>query len=393
MINFKDRFKKKEKDEFRTKLIQHRLVILYRTVLAIVAVVVICLVVYMNYENMVYTGYDIVSESERNDAENATYVANNGKILKYSQDGAEVFDGENTGLWNVTYEMQNPVVATCQEYVAIGDYKGNKIFVMNGAGEQGEIETKLPITNFCISGQGVVAAVMEDTSATRINVYSKEGEELLTIKCTMSQSGYPIDLSLSEDGIKLAVSYMRIENGQLVSSVAFYNFGEVGQNETDRFTGGYDYIDAVVPKVKFINNSTAFALSNGRFILYKGNQKPVSHYEALLSDEVQSVFYGDKSVGMVFRTGNAENKYRIDVYDETGNLSLSQTFNMDYTDIILRDDLVIIYDDSQCEIYNLKGVKKFEGKFEDPALLLVPTESKTKYILVNRDNTQIIKLK
>ncbi len=392
-MNGKALFQKKEKDEFHTKVVQHRLVIFYRISLAIITLVVLCLVIYMNYESMVYTGYDVVTESERSDADNATYRMVDGKVLKYSQDGAEAFDGENQGLWNVTYEMQNPNVAICKDYVAIGDYKGNRIYVMNAEGEKGEIETKLPITNFCISAQGIVAAVLDDGDNSKICVYSKEGEELLLIKCTMNQSGYPIDLSLSDDGIKLIVSYMRIENGNLISSVAFYNFGEVGQNETDRFTGGYDYVDAIVPKVKFINNSTAFALSDGRLVLYKGNQKPVSVFEGLLSEEVQSVFYGQHSVGLVFRTGKSDNKYRIDVYDEDGNISLSKEFNLEYTDIILGKDSIIIYDDSECKIYDLKGTCKYEGIFDKPALLLVPTESRTKYVLVNRETIQTIKLK
>ena len=33
------------------------------------------------------------------------------------------------------------------------------------------------------------------------------------------------------------------------------------------------------------------------------------------------------------------------VYDESGNLSLSQKFDIDYTDIILKDDIIIIYND------------------------------------------------
>lgn len=393
MLNIKDYRKKKQKDEFKQKLIRHRLVIIYRTVLALAAVIVAGILLFINYKNKVYSGYEVVQEYERQDADESDYIMSNGNVLKYSQDGAEVFDASNHVIWNETYEMQNPMVATCRDSVAICDYKGNKIYVINDAGEQGIIETKLPITNLSVSQQGVVAAVLEDGDTTRIFLYSKEGEELINIKCTMSQSGYPVDLSLSDDGIKLGVSYMRIEKGELKSSVAFYNFGDVGQNEIDNYASGYDYVDTVVPKVKFINSSTAFALGDNRFSVYKGNQKPTSVFDLILNEEVQSVFYGNKSVGLVFRTSESEMKYRIDVYDESGNLSLSQKFDIDYTDIILKDDIIIIYNDSRCKIYNLNGVEKFNGEFEEPVLLLVPTEQNSKYTLVNRDSVKTIRLK
>lgn len=392
MLNLRNYKKKKEKNEFHSKLIKHRLVVIYRTILVLVTIVIVGLVIYLNYENKIYSGYDVISSVERQDSDTAIYLNYSNNILKYSQDGAEAFDSSNKVLWNETYEMQDPAVKTCGEYVAIGDYKGNRILVINNLGKQGTIETKMPVSNFCISSQGVVAAVLEDDEITRIQMYSKTGEELVNVKCTMTQSGYPIDISLSDDGCKLAVSYMRIQNGELRSSVAFYNFDDVGQNEIDRYVSGYDYLDTVIPKVKFINNSTAFCVGDNRFVIFKGNQKPMSEFETSLDEEVKSVFYSEKNIGLVYRISDGNNKYRIDVYNEDGELSLKQEFNMEYTDIILKNDFVIIYNDTKCIIFNKNGVKKYEGEFTDSTLLVVPTDSKTKYILINREESQTIRL-
>lgn len=392
MLNLRNYKKKKEKNEFHSKLIKHRLVVIYRTILVLVTIVIVGLVIYLNYENKIYSGYDVISSVERQDSDTAIYLNYYDNILKYSQDGAEAFDSSNKVLWNETYEMQDPAVETCGEYVAIGDYKGNRILVINNLGKQGTIETKMPVSNFCISAQGVVAAVLEDDEITRIQMYSKTGEELVNVKCTMTQSGYPIDISLSDDGCKLAVSYMRIQNGELRSSIAFYNFDDVGQNEIDRYVSGYDYIDTVIPKVKFINNSTAFCIGDNRFVIYKGSQKPMSQFETSLDEEVKSVFYSEKKIGLVYRMSDKNNKYRIDVYNEDGELSLKQEFNMEYTDIIIKNDFVIVYNDTKCMIFNKNGVKKYEGEFTDATLLVVPTDSKTKYILINREEAQTIRL-
>jgi len=279
--------------------------------------------------------------------------------------------------------------------LGVGDlpFKGNEIFVINADGTQNSIETKEPISSFCISRQGVVAAVLEAEGETKINIYSADGSQIAEMKCTMIKSGYPIDVSLSKDGVKLAVSYIRIENGELKSSVAFYNFGEVGRNEIDNYVSGYDYVDTVIPKVQFINDDTAFALGDNRFTIYKGAQKPVSTVDMFLTEEVQSVYYGDKTIALVFRDSNTAGCYRVDVYDQDGKLKLSQSIAMEYTDIALKDDRIVIYNDMNCQMYRLNGKLKYDGMFNEPMTLVVPQDSATKWTMVNKTGVQAVRLK
>lgn len=378
---------------YGSQVMRHRFLMVSRilAVIAIIGIVIVAL--FISYENKEYTDYDIISEEERTDSEAAVYIPYNGNVIKYSQDGAEAFKGNNTAIWNETFEMQNPYVATCEDYAALGDFKGNEIYVIGSEGKVGEIDTKLPISSFCVSKQGVVAAVLEDDDETKINVYAPNGELLAAIKCTMNQSGYPVDVTLSDDGQKLGVAYVRIEEGKLKSSVAFYNFGEVGQNETDNYVSGYDYVDAVIPRLKFINNETAFALGDNRFVLYKGSQKPVSLAETILNDEVRSVFFGKQNVGLVYLNTGLDNKYKMDVYNDDGEVVLSLPFNLEYTDIVLKNNFIIIYNERECEIYKVNGTRIYSGEFKDPVLLMVPTENKSKYIIVNRDGVQSIRLR
>lgn len=378
---------------YNSQVIRHRMLVAGRFLAIFIFVAVVIVAFYFSYENKQYTDYEIVTEEDRTDSESAVYIPYNGNVIKYSQDGAEAFEGNNTAIWNETFEMQNPIVATCETYAAMGDFKGNRIYVVSSDGKTGEIDTKLPVSTFCVSRQGVVAAVLEDDNETKVNIYDYEGNLLAEIKCTMTQSGYPIDVTLSEDGKKLGIAYVRIEEGQLKSSVAFYNFGEVGQNETDNYVSGYDYVDAVVPRLKFINNSTAFGLGDNRFVIYQGTQKPVSLAESFINDEIKSVFYGKNNVGLVFYNTGLDNKYKLDIYDEKGEMVQEIPFDIEYTDIVFNDDMIIIYNERECTMYKINGAIKYNGVFKDPVLLLVPTDNKTKYILVNRDGVQTVRLR
>ncbi len=383
----------KNKDEFETKVRRHHISVMLRTLVILAALFGIGAAVYYHFVNVEYTEYTILSKSMRTDADTARYMSYNGNVLKYSQDGAEAFDSDNNALWNMTYEMSDPKVVYCQNFVALGDLGSTSIYVMDTQGTQSMIQTKLPVTDFAVAAQGVVAAVLDDSRAVRIVLYTREGNQLATVKCTMSQSGYPISVSLSPNGTLLGVSYVRVENGQLCSSVAFYNFGGVGQNEIENYVSGYNYPDTIFPVLKFLNDSRAVAVGSDRLVFYSGNEKPESLSENAVNEEIQGLYFGDNKTALVYRSGNSINGYRVDIYDVTGKMLHSQEFNMAYTDIQLGNDLIIIYNDRDCLIYNLKGDRKFAGRFEDAALLMAPTSSRSRYILVNRDTVETIRLR
>ena len=392
---FKNKYggEKGEKEDYKKKLTRHRLTILYRILLVIAVFAAIAGALYYNYQNMIYTGYDVIDTMEYQEASTANYLSFNGNVIRYSQDGASAFNMENDMLWNQTYEMQSPMVDICGDYVALGDYKGTKIYVLNGSGLQGEIDTTLPVQTFCVSGNGNVAAVLEEGDITWVNLFNKDGENIANDRTTMAKSGYPINVSISEDGIMLGVSYLYIDSGVISSSVAFYNFGAVGQNEIDNLVSGYNYSGTVIPYVEFMNSKTSFAVGDNKFEIYSGNQKPEHIFEMTLEDEVKSIFHNEEYIGLVFTEGTSQAAYRLEVYDAAGTLCLTKQFDLEYSNIIFNKDLVIVYNSNECVIYNMQGVEKYKGSFANSVLTLIPTNSKTKYLLVSGSEMEEIQLK
>ena len=58
------------------------------------------------------------------------------------------------------------------------------------------------------------------------------------------------------------------------TTIAFYNFGSVGQNEIDNCVGSYSYPDMVFPEIDFLSNDKMVAFGDGEVILFEGTQKP-----------------------------------------------------------------------------------------------------------------------
>ena len=382
-----------DSDDYKKKIARHRRVILYRVLAAALVIAAIGIAVYINFQNMIYTGYNVIETRKYPEVTAANYREFNNNILRYSTDGASAFNMQDDMLWNQTYEMQSPMVDICNDYVGIGDYKGTRIYLLNSKGLQGEIDTTLPIQSFKVSGNGVVAVILEENEVTWIKIYNKEGEVIASDRTTMAKSGYPVSIALSDSGMILAVSYLKIETGDMISSVAFYNFGNVGQNEIDNLVSGYNYKDSVMSYVEFMNDRSAFAVADNKFTIFRGNQKPESIFEMDITENIKSVFHNEQYIGLVFVEGTSEAAYRLDVYNTSGELVLSKPFSLEYSDIIFHKDRIIIYNSNDCMICNMSGMEKFKGAFETSVIEVVPTSSSLRYLLVSGSRMDKIQLK
>lgn len=400
MVNVRDYLKKREQHDtktqrvnYREKIKSHKFTIFYRSILILLLVVSVAAALIIQWKNKIYVDSVVVSSVETTMSRNGKIVPFEGYILTYSKDGASCIDAKGSAVWNETFEMQNPLIDICQNVVAIGDYNGRSIYVMNTESLLGQIVTNNPIRSFCVAANGVVAVVLDDSDVTLICLYDTQGEELVRFRTTMKESGYPFKVAISPNGKLVCVSYLFVDSGELKSSVAFYNFGAVGQNNTDNYVSGYDYLDVIVGYTHFLDDKTMFAVSDDRIMFFGGAQKPINIAESLLNEDVQQVFYGKEYVGLVFMSTDSSSRYRLDVYNKSGQLSRSIDFDMEYSDIVFHEDQIIIYNESECRIYNMNGVEKYAGYFEKAVSALMPSSSSYKYILITADSIDTIELK
>ncbi len=379
---------------YKEKIRSHKLTIFYRGLLGIALTVAVAAMIFVSWRNREYEESVIVNSIPVTRVEGSTYLPLGNYILTYSKDGANCMDSKGGVLWNQTYEMQNPIVDINGTVAGIGDYNGRTIYIMNTSGRIGEITTNLPIRNFSVAANGIVAVVLDDARITRIHLYDTSGNVLVESETTMDKSGYPIDISISPNGELLAISYLYVDSGILKSSIAFHNFGEVGQNlSADRFVSGYDYQGTIVPFIHFMNSSTAFAVSDDRIMFFSGNQKPLSAAENLLDVKVQSIFYNEEYVGLVFLNTEGDGKYRLNIYNDSGTLITGMGFDMEYTNIIFHKDEFIICSDLEYGVYNIHGTERFRDQFEEIVYLFVPQEKSSRFLVMTQNAMRVMEMK
>ena len=172
-----DFFKEKEKRQqdsdidYRERIRAHRLSVFAKTVTICAGLVLLLVVMNVLWKSKTFTDLSIQNTYPVSVVAGATARNLNGYLLISSKDGVSCIDDKGKAIWNQSYEMQSPIVATCGSTVAIGDYNGRTIYVANKEKILGTVKTNLPIRSVAVSDNGVVAAVLDDTDVIRIYIY------------------------------------------------------------------------------------------------------------------------------------------------------------------------------------------------------------------------------
>ncbi len=372
----------------------HRIKILILILMLAGAAIGLLFAVLIYFETKVYTDYEVIEQIERRETSAAEYEEFQGNVLQYTQDGAVYSSISGEVFWNQPYEMESPRIAVCEDYLAIYEQGGNRIYIMNTAGQQGTIQTTIPVQRVSIARQGKVAVLMEDSQTSYIHMYDKDGKQLSGGELHIENSGYPLDLALSRDALKLAVSMLDIHEANVKSTVVFYNYGTVGQNEIDNIVGSYSYNNMIIPSIRFVTNDRLIAFGDEKVLLFEGKQKPAVMKEIKCSKNIRSVYYDEEYFGLVFDDAESAKGYVTKVYNMKGRQVLEQKFDLDYTDIdFLQNGFLCIRNEKSVQLYTMRGSKRFEYTFDRSIYDVISGSGQLDYWLILNGETDRIKLK
>ena len=330
---------------------------------------------------MSFADYELVWETDFNQGEPGEAAAGEGNfsgfadfadgVIKYTKDGASYLDSRGKAVWILSYEMKHPMITVNGDFAAIGDRQGNSIYICDKNGIQGQATTSLPVLELSVSAKGVTAAVEEDSKASYIYLYKKDGNPLdIYVKSLLSGDGYPVDVSLSPGGTQWITSFMYLEDGMIKNKVVFYNFG-LGKNDPKRVVGVFmpqDLSDAMAGRVRFMDDSHAVIFTDKglQFFSTRIETSPESTAQILLDENIRSISYTDQYAAVVTDNSEGSEPYRLHVYRADGSQVFETAFSFQYSGFDIDEDLVLLYNDNSCLVYNMAGTEKFKGSFDFP---------------------------
>ena len=384
-------FAEKEKD-YEHMLIKHRrrMVVLAIFLVIVAMAAVVCVKIFL--DKRVYENYEVTKTIKMGEVEKCKFYAYGDGVLRYSNDGVSYMIGDET-VWNQAFEMKQPVVDMCADYMAIADLEGTTVYIYDKNGQQGEIKTEYPILDIEVAGQGVVAAITKSDIANQIEVYDKDGTNIAKGQTVLSGDGCPVAISLSEDGTKLAVSYVYLEHGAAKTRVVFYNYSEVGKNEAGRIVGGFDYESSIISRVEFVTNDMVAAIGDDIVTFYSMEEKPSKANEIKINQEIQSICYNEKYIGFVFKSESIMNQYILNVYNLNGKKVLDKTMDFQYSDLQMKDNLLIFNNTQQMYIISVDGILKYNGTIQEGIQKVIPGKLENRYLIITNQEAEEIKLK
>jgi len=357
----------------------------------LVLIVIIGAIYLIRLYNRSYQSYEVMNSVVNTEEKLGGYLEYKGAVVRYSMDGALAVDNKGNLLWNGSYEMAEPVADTCGDYVVIADRGGKQVYIFNRKGLAGSLQMNKPIVKAEISKQGVVAVLMIEEDTSYIELYNKDGMLLGEKVTNMIKDGYPMDISISDNGEKVAATYLSISKGEIANNILFLNYGEVGKNFTDRHAGALIYNNAIVPRITFLDNDTVCAFREDGLLIFTMEEIAELAKEETVEGKIKSVLHNAKYSGLVLQNDDDKEKTLL-LYDLNGNKVLDMKFDFDYKSIYLSGDEIIMYDDLTCVIYKTDGKEKFRYTFTTNISALYPINHFDRYFMVNPQEILTIQL-
>ncbi len=354
-------------------------------ILIIIAVVAVAAYLYGSY--FVYGNLDTLSTMELAKVPDCTWHAYKDGFLRCTSDGAYAVDADGERLWNVTYDMRNPIADVNGECAAIADKGGDKLYICDGSETVCSVTVRpSKILDVETAQQGVTAVWTAQIDDDYFFVYDSRGNLLLEMKTTIENTGFPVDMDLSADGQRLAVAFVDILGDAMTSKVVFYNFSDVGKNYPDRVVGTAEYEDGV-SRVSFMGDSLTIFRENGLSV-YEYKELPALCYDHEYEEQPKSVVSDGKNICVIYPDGQAD--LRVEVYDTKRPSARSFMARADYTHICYTDGELAFIGEHGCTVYRKNGRLKVRPD-EQVLPKNVIKSGMNKYLYLYDDGVQIVR--
>lgn len=211
---------------------------------------------------------------ELNSKEKSYVGINNKQIFHVSQDGIKAYDFEGTELWRDTFSFTDFIVVQKEPYIAVGTKRGTSIHVFNEKGKQAEIKSENPIVYFSVNEAGCVVAIANNDDQYTVTAYNEYGDGVCTYTTYVKDEGYPIVAELSPDNTKIVLSYVSVDEPQVVSRVYIIDVQEPEKKEKNTAKYGGEQKNNLVYEIEFINEDTWVTIGDELCVWYdlEGNE-------------------------------------------------------------------------------------------------------------------------
>ena len=361
------------------------------TAVVVVILVLLSIAVRDAVANRTYSGYTVEKEENKTDSVSRFEYAD-GYVVKYSQDGAALINEALETVWSASYSMENPRIDVRRGQILIYDQLGTGIYLYDVKKQLGFFSADRPILKACVSGRDTVAALLRDEEKTSLVYYTKEGSQIAAGESTMTNPGYPVSLSLSEDGMMLAVAYLTAADGVTGTTVRFYHFGNEGRNKENNMTAEFTWPGVFSPEVRYLKGSECAVFRDNGFTIIKGTARPEEVRTVTFREDICSVFHDGTHLGFITRSADKDHRYLMSIYSTSGNIVSTAYVDIAYERVRVCDNEVIFSNHSEFSIVSTGGKNRFRGRLKEGSISDALKTGKDRILVLTDHKMEVIRL-
>jgi len=333
--------------------------------------------------------FDIKSESELYTGL-VGYKAGGEKLFVYSNDGARALDSAGNALWEVSYQLDNPDVAYCENVASIADIGGKSVYVVAENGIPYNYEVIYPIVKHEVAKQGVTAVLLDNGAEDFIQLYDINGTLRVDINTKTKTDGIPIDIALSPDGKKLVTLYVTFQGNTMICKATFYNADEVGKNHINNIVGQRSFAENLLAyDIRFLNEDTLCVLLENGFALYRMTETPELVCEKNITETIEEMVCVENGLYVVKET--ADKQKTLSFFDLKGKEKQVLKEVPEHESIAASGQEIVFFSPQRVTAYRINGTVKFSAAFAQSLEAVYPADG-NRYFLVNTGKVQTIKL-
>ncbi len=346
-------------------------------------------IAWFQYDRMKeYKHYEVSSETSFY-AGVTEYMAGNGNLFVYSNDGAKALDGTGKATWEIAYQLDNPEIAYCENVAAVADVGGTAVYVVAENGIPHNYEVLYPIIKHEVARQGVTAVLLDNEMEDFIQLYDMNGNLRVDINTKTKTDGIPIDIALSPDGKKLVTLYVTFQGEAMICKATFYNADEVGKNYINNIVGQKAFAEnCLAYDVRFLNEDTVCILLENGFALYRMTEVPELICEKTLTEDIVEFVCVDSGFYLI---KEAAKQRTMSFYNQKGEIKQTWSEIPEYESVAATSEEVVFFSPQRVTVYRVNGSMKFSTAFTQSLENVFPADS-NRYFLVDSGKVQTIKL-
>ena len=339
-----------------------------------------------------YSSYKVVKAGQTADSV-SSYMNIDSCVLRYSADGAALVKADLGTVWDESYTMTNAAADSCGSEILVYDRNGTSVEIFNEKKKVSSFSTELPIISARISGKDTVAALLDDGDSTEFCYYSSDGKVIASGISSIGDTGSPVALDVSEDGMEACISYVTVASGSVGTTLRFYDFSSSKKKADKCLALSKTYDGMLIPAVQYMKGSELAAIRDDGFFIFSGASKPSVRKSVDFDDDIASFFCSDKLLGFTFAGSGEKYAYRMKIYTAGGRLKSSSYIDQSYTGVHMSGNRVVFSSASGFSVYTTGGHLKYSGNVEDGNVSDALKIGSDRYLLVTDQTVEVVRLK